>query len=55
MISAFLAQGLTPQDASIMGAYIHGYIGNIVAEKMSQQSLIASDIINAIPKVFKSF
>ena len=55
MISAFLAQGLTPQDASIMGAYLHGYIGDIVAEKMSQQSLIASDIINAIPKVFKSF
>ena len=53
MISAFLAQGMTPQDASMLGVYMHGLIGDIVAEKKGEHSLIASDIINAIPAVFK--
>jgi NAD(P)H-hydrate epimerase len=54
MISAFLAQGLTPQNASILGVYMHGLIGDMVAEKKGKHSLIASDIINTIPAVFKS-
>ena len=54
MISAFLAQGLTPQDASMLGVYMHGKIGDIVAQKKGEHSLIASDIINAIPAVFKT-
>ncbi len=54
MISAFLAQGLNPQNASILGVYMHGLIGDIVAEKKGKHSLIASDMINAIPKVFKT-
>jgi NAD(P)H-hydrate epimerase len=54
MISAFLAQGLTPQNASILGVYMHGLIGDIVAEKKGKHSLIASDIINTIPAVFKA-
>ncbi len=54
MISAFLAQRLIPQDASILGVYMHGLIGDIVAEKKGKHSLIASDIINAIPAVFKA-
>jgi len=53
MISAFLAQGLTPLNASILGVYMHGLIGDIVAQKKGRHSLIASDIINAIPSVFR--
>lgn len=53
MISALLAQGLTPRDASVLGVYMHGHIGDIMAEKMGKHSLMASDIINAIPSVFK--
>ena len=54
MISAFLAQKLSPEDASVLAVFVHGHIGDVVAEKMGQQSLIASDIIKAIPKVFNS-
>jgi NAD(P)H-hydrate epimerase len=54
MISAFLAQGATPKDASIIGTYMHGFIGDVIAEKKGQRSLVASDIINSIPQVFKS-
>ena len=54
MISAFLAQGMSPADASVMGVFLHGVAGDIIAEKKSQQSLTASDIIKAIPSVLKS-
>ncbi|MEE8329109.1 MAG: NAD(P)H-hydrate dehydratase, partial [Thermodesulfovibrionia bacterium] len=54
MISALLAQGLTPRNASILGVYMHGLIGDVVAKKKGKHSLIASDMINAIPAVFKS-
>jgi len=54
IVSAFLAQGLSPLNASILGVYIHGLIGDIVSQKKGEHSLIASDIINAIPTVFKA-
>lgn len=54
MISAFLAQGLSPRDASILGVYMHGKAGDIAAAKKGEHSLIASDIIKAIPSAFKS-
>lgn len=54
IISALLAQGLSPADASVLGVYLHGLAGDIIAEKKSQQSLTASDIIKAIPSVIKS-
>ena len=53
VISAFLAQGLTPENAAILGAYMHGFAGDIAAEKKGQQSLTAMDMINTIPRVFK--
>ncbi len=54
MISALLAQGLRPYKASVLGVYMHGMIGDIVAQEKGEHSLIASDIINAIPYVFRS-
>jgi len=54
IISSFLAQGLSPADASALGVYIHGYAGDIVAEKKGQQSMVASDIIHELPGVFRS-
>jgi NAD(P)H-hydrate epimerase len=53
MISAFLAQKLSPKDASILGVYLHGLAGDIVAEKRGGRSMTASDMINAIPSAFK--
>ncbi|UCH81173.1 MAG: NAD(P)H-hydrate dehydratase [Nitrospiraceae bacterium] len=54
MIASFLAQGLTPQNASALGVYMHGYAGDIAADKKGQESLVASDIIKEIPGVFRS-
>ena len=54
IIASFLAQGLSPADASALGVYMHGYAGDIVADKKGQQSMVASDIINELPGVFRS-
>ncbi len=54
MISAFMAQGLKPENAAALGVYMHGRIGDILACKTGKRSLIASDIIRAIPGAFRS-
>jgi NAD(P)H-hydrate epimerase len=54
MVSALLAQKLSPEHASILGAYIHGFIGDVIAEKKGGRSLIASDMIRAIPRALRS-
>jgi hydroxyethylthiazole kinase-like uncharacterized protein yjeF len=54
MISALLAQGMSPANASVVGVYMHGLAGDIIAGEKGQNSLIASDIINNLPKVFRS-
>ena len=38
-----------------LGVYIHGLAGDIAAKELSEYSLMASDIIDALPKVFKKF
>ncbi len=54
MISAFLGQGLNPLNASILGVYIHGLAGDIAASDKGEHSLVATDIIDAIPAAFHS-
>lgn len=44
-----------PFEASKLGVYIHGLAGDIGAQKLSEESLIATDIIDNIHEVFKIF
>ena len=39
-------------DIAALGVYIHGLCGDIVARRLSQYSVIASDLIDALPIVF---
>jgi hydroxyethylthiazole kinase-like uncharacterized protein yjeF len=52
ILLSLLAQGLSPENASLMGVFIHGLAGDIAAGESSYESLIASDIINCIGKAF---
>jgi len=52
IITAFLAQHYSPEDASVLGVYIHGLAGDIAANKISESSLIASDIIDHLSHAF---
>lgn len=55
IISSLLAQGYTPEIAAVLGAYLHGYAGDMAAEIHSRTSLIASDIIEGVEGFFREF
>lgn len=52
MLLSLLAQGYSPENAAVLGVYLHGLAGDIAAEQSSFESIIASDIINCIGKAF---
>ncbi len=51
-IVALAGQGLSNFDAAVLGVYIHGLAGDIAAEGIGQVSLMATDIIDALPDAF---
>lgn len=53
MVASFLAQGLDPLSAAVLGVYMHGLAGDLAAERMGMPSLIASDIIGSLPEAFR--
>ncbi|MDI6839250.1 MAG: NAD(P)H-hydrate dehydratase [bacterium] len=53
MIAGLLAQGLKPVNAARLGVYLHGLAGDIAAKKLTEYSMIASDVMNAIPEAIK--
>jgi len=52
IIVSFLAQNYSPVDAALSGVFIHGLAGDISASEQNSISLIASDIITALPFAF---
>jgi len=52
MIGAFLAQGLSPVDASIAAVYAHGLAGDLAAKRCGQLGLLASDVVAALSEVW---
>ncbi len=53
VIAGLIAQGKSPLDAACLGAYIHGLAGDVAADKLSEYSVMASDIVDAISAVCK--
>jgi hydroxyethylthiazole kinase-like uncharacterized protein yjeF len=51
MLTSFLGQGYSPEQAMVCGVYQHGLAGEI-AGKSKRRGTIASDIIEAIPETF---
>ena len=51
MLTSFLGQGYSPEQALICGTFQHGLAGEI-AGKRRRRGTIASDIIDAIPDTF---
>lgn len=52
IILGLLAQNYSPEDASLMGVYLHGLSGDIAAAKFGQNALIAGDIIEHLGTAF---
>ena len=53
VIAALMAQGCSPFDAASLGVYVHGLAGDRASALLSEYSVMASDIIDAIPHVLK--
>ena len=53
IITGLLARGYKQKEACLIGMYLHGLAGDIAARELGEESLIASDIIQYLPKAFK--
>ena len=53
VLTALLAQGLPSLNTAIIGVFVHGLAGDIAAFEKGFTSIIASDIISALPEAFK--
>ncbi|WP_114752633.1 NAD(P)H-hydrate dehydratase [Pleomorphovibrio marinus] len=51
VITSFLGQGYSPENAAITGIFHHGLAGNIAA-KEKLRGMLASDVIEAIPQTY---
>jgi len=54
MIGALLGQGYEPSLAARVAVYVHGLAGDLVAARSGQRSLIAGDLIEALPHAFRA-
>ena len=48
IILSLLAQRYTPEDAAVIGVFMHGRAGDMAAEKLGMEAMIARDIINSL-------
>ncbi len=54
ILTGLLAQGYTSTEAAILGVYLHGLAGDLAANTLGMNSLIASDLIDFLPQAFKN-
>ena len=54
IITGLLAQGYAPQDAAMLGVYLHGVAGDLAAKELSQEAMIAGDIVDYLGSAYLS-
>ena len=53
VIGALIGQGMSPFDAAVYGAHVHGKAGDLAKRKVGEISLMATDLLDALPRAFK--
>lgn len=53
ILLGLLARGYQQREACILGVCLHGLAGDLAAQELGEESLMASDIINYLPKAFR--
>lgn len=53
VIGALLARGLSTLEAVRLGAYVHAVAGDLAAERLGVEGVIASDIVESLPHAFR--
>jgi len=54
LIAALLGQRLEPFAAAQLGVYLHGRAGDLARDALGETALIASDLIDYLPRAFQS-
>jgi len=54
ILGALLARGLEPWVAATAAVYVHGLAGDVAARRLGQESLLAGDLIEALPEAIRS-
>jgi NAD(P)H-hydrate epimerase len=52
ILTGLLAQDYSPKEAAILGVFLHGLAADLAAVECGVDSLIASDLIDFLPKAF---
>ncbi len=56
LITGLRAQGVSAYEAAVAGAWIHAQAGLVASEKLgSEASVLAGDVLNAIPDILSGF
>ena len=53
ILGALLARGLDAARAAPAGVYLHGLAGDVAAERVGEEALIAGDVIEALGEAFR--
>jgi ADP-dependent NAD(P)H-hydrate dehydratase / NAD(P)H-hydrate epimerase len=53
VIASLIGQGLSPFAAAAAGAYVHGLAGDVAAQSMGEASLLAGDVVDALPAAIR--
>jgi NAD(P)H-hydrate epimerase len=53
IIAGLLAQGVDPGLAARAGAYVHGLAGDLAAERMGQEAMLAGDLLESVPEAIR--
>jgi NAD(P)H-hydrate epimerase len=53
VLGAFLARGVEPAAALPSAVYLHGLAGDVAAGRMGEESLVAGDVVEALPEAFR--
>src|SRR5437763_720870 len=54
LIGALIGQGLEPFAAAQLGVWLHGRAGDLARDDLGEVSLIASDLLDYLPRAFRS-
>ena len=55
VIASLAAQGVEPVYAAASGVHIHALAGDIAASRLGKTAMLPSDMIDALPELYKSF
>jgi ADP-dependent NAD(P)H-hydrate dehydratase / NAD(P)H-hydrate epimerase len=53
ILTGLLAQNYTAIESAVLGAYVHGLAGDLVVHEMGMYSVLATDLVEVLPRAFR--